>query len=345
MLVAWAATALGVLTKGRGRRGHSGGACCSCTASIAGFVALAEAESVAGAGRCFWRSACPGTGSRRAACQISCEFFFMHEHVARYLTPSRGPGGALVVLRPVLLRVACRGRCRPAGAVPWLAPRDPASSMPALFLRIWVLFVCVFFSISDSKLIPYILPAYSGARDADAAGLPDETLERELLRHGLDHLGRWLALGLACVFGPSHWLLRSAPVFSALARPLAEVAALLAASGLYVLAQRRRGDTRRRVFGRGLVLGRLLLVQAAAALSRRSTSGSSLRGGARDTARCAGLQRGTYDQTLPFYWRRTVRSLPTAASSISDCGTIRPRRCRISIDSSSSGSARPRPMP
>ncbi len=30
---------------------------------------------------------------------------------------------------------------------------------PALFLWIWVVFVGVFFSLSDSKLIPYLLPA------------------------------------------------------------------------------------------------------------------------------------------------------------------------------------------
>src|SRR5271165_6857074 len=49
---------------------------------------------------------------------------------------------------------------------------------PAFFLWLWVVFVIVFFSLSDSKLMPYVLPAMPPLAILIAA-LPAATLKRD----------------------------------------------------------------------------------------------------------------------------------------------------------------------
>ena len=117
------------------------------------------------------------------------------------------------------------------------APRGQFN--PTLFLWIWVVFVCVFFSLSDSKLIPYILPAMP-ALALLIAGLPERSLERDVPRTALATVAAAIGLALACMFAP-RFLAPSdrSAYFLSLAKPLAQIAALLAVSGLYVLSQRR----------------------------------------------------------------------------------------------------------
>ena len=88
---------------------------------------------------------------------------------------------------------------------------------------------------------------------------------------------------------------------------MAQIAALLAASGLYVLSQRRREVTRSAVFlGVGWCLSGLLLMRAAAAVAP-VYSGVKLAQALPAGAENAPIYSvGTYDQTLPFYWRRSV---------------------------------------
>jgi 4-amino-4-deoxy-L-arabinose transferase-like glycosyltransferase len=204
------------------------------------------------------------------------------------------------------------------GSMPWTLPalralcrgwrRSTGEFDARLFLRVWVLFVLVFFSVSDSKLIPYLLPAFP-ALALLAASLPDEILERDLTRTAWITLGAALALGLGCLFAPSHVApSERSPYFLALVRPLAQIAALLAASGLYVLAQRRRGVTRSVVFlGVGWCLAGLLLVQAAARVAPVYSGIELARAVPMLPSDVPVYSVATYDQTLPFYWRRTVR--------------------------------------
>jgi hypothetical protein len=96
--------------------------------------------------------------------------------------------------------------------------------------------------------------------------------------------------------------------FLALTKPLAPVAALLAASGLYVLAQRRRGVTRSVVFlSVGWCLAGLLLLQAAAAVAPVYSGVELYRALPKVPAGTPIYSVATYDQTLPFYWRRTLK--------------------------------------
>ena len=88
-------------------------------------------------------------------------FFFVREHFLRFLTPIEHRTQPWWFFAPVLV----------VGIMPWLpqAARAlaslPANRVPrgrfdaARLLWVWSAFVLIFFSLSDSKLIPYILPA------------------------------------------------------------------------------------------------------------------------------------------------------------------------------------------
>jgi 4-amino-4-deoxy-L-arabinose transferase-like glycosyltransferase len=235
-------------------------------------------------------------------------FFFIHEHLQRYLTPSADREQPWWFFVPVFL----------LGGLPWVLPALRALATgwrsapirrfdPALFLRLWVLFVLVFFSLSDSKLIPYILPALPALALLMSA-LPDEAIVRDLTRTAYLTIGVAIALGLLCLFAPPRIAAseRSA-YFLALGRPIAQVAVLLAASGLYVLTQKRRGVTRAAVFlGVGWALSGLLFVQAAAHLAPVYSGVELARALPTVPSDATIYSVRTYDQTLPFYWRRTV---------------------------------------
>lgn len=89
------------------------------------------------------------------------KFFFVREHFQRFLTPIEHRTQPWWFFIPVLV----------VGVMPWLpqaarallspcthpAPRGQFD--PARFLWIWCVFVLLFFSLSDSKLVTYILPA------------------------------------------------------------------------------------------------------------------------------------------------------------------------------------------
>ena len=169
-----------------------------------------------------------------------------------------------------------------------------------------MLFVCVFFSLSDSKLIPYILPAMPALALAIAA-LPADALRRDVFYTALLTLAAAIGLAALCLFGskiiaPDG---RSA-YFLSVVKPLAKIAVLLAASGFYVLSQRRREATRAAVFlGVGWCLSGLLLMRAAAAVAPVYSGVELARALPGVPADATLYAVGTYDQTLPFYWRRT----------------------------------------
>jgi 4-amino-4-deoxy-L-arabinose transferase-like glycosyltransferase len=237
------------------------------------------------------------------------EFFFVHEHLARYLTPIADRQEPWWFFGGVFL----------AGTIPWTLSAlrvlgggwrrraSPAEFNVTLFLWIWVVFIGVFFSLSDSKLMPYILPLMPALALLIAA-LPAQALERDFLFTAILTLIAGLALGLASL----NWARviassdRSA-YFLPLAKPLGQVALLLAVSGAFVLVQRARGATRAGVFlGAGWCLAWLLLIRAAAALAP-IYSGVALAAALPEADRGAPIYSvGTYDQTLTFYLQRTV---------------------------------------
>jgi 4-amino-4-deoxy-L-arabinose transferase-like glycosyltransferase len=237
------------------------------------------------------------------------QFFFVHEHLARYLTPSADRQEPWWFFAYVFL----------IGTVPWTvpalrvvvtgwrstAPRGQFS--PSLFLWIWIIFIGVFFSLSDSKLMPYILPAMPALAVLMAA-LPTTTLERDF------HITAILtALAGVAVGGASFYLARLIPVsagqsyFLPLAVPLRETAALLVVSAVFAWLQRTGNETRAGILlGVGWCLAGLLLMKSAALLEPLY-SGIDLANAVPSAERGAPIYSvRTYDQSLTFYLRRTV---------------------------------------
>ena len=235
------------------------------------------------------------------------EFFLVREHFARYLAPIADRHEPWWFFGWVFL----------AGTVPWTVPalrvlvtgwRTPRGQFsPTVFLWIWVVFICVFFSISDSKLMPYILPAMPAlAVLIGTQSLP--TLKRDLLMTSILTTGAALALGVASFALPQ--LIRDSPgrpYFLLLAKPVREVAVLLLVSGLFVWVQKVRNVTRAAaVLGVGWCLAVLLLVRAAT-LVAPIYSGIDLAAALPAADRLAPLYSvRTYDQSLTFYLQRTV---------------------------------------
>jgi 4-amino-4-deoxy-L-arabinose transferase-like glycosyltransferase len=235
------------------------------------------------------------------------QFFFVHEHFARYLTPVADRREPWWFFGWVFL----------AGTVPWTLPalrvlvsgwRTPRGQFsPALFLWIWVVFICLFFSISDSKLMPYILPAMP-ALALLIGTLPLPTLKRDLLMTSVLTTGAALALGAASFALPRLIPVSPArPYFLLLAKPVREVAVLLLLSGLLVWVQKVRDPTRAAaVLGVGWCLAVLLLVRTAS-LVAPIYSGIDLAAALPAAERSAPLYSiRTYDQALTFYLQRTV---------------------------------------
>ena len=235
------------------------------------------------------------------------QFFFVREHFARFLTPIAERQEPWWFFGWVFL----------AGTVPWTVPalrvlvsgwRTPRGQFsPTLFLWVWVVFTCVFFSISDSKLMPYILPAIPAL--AVLIGVqPLPTLKRDLLMTSILTTGAALALGAASFALPRLLPVSPGrPYFLLLAKPVREVAVLLLVSGLFVWAQKARDATRAAaVLGVGWCLTVLLLVRTAS-LVAPIYSGIDLAAALPAADRLAPLYSvRTYDQSLTFYLQRTV---------------------------------------
>lgn len=88
-------------------------------------------------------------------------FFFVHEHFQRFLTQVHHRYEPMWYFIPILL----------IGMLPWLGSLLPGIGtgfgedaskrfQPQRFLLVWIVVVFAFFSVSDSKLPPYILPIF-----------------------------------------------------------------------------------------------------------------------------------------------------------------------------------------
>ncbi|MEP6885832.1 MAG: phospholipid carrier-dependent glycosyltransferase [Gammaproteobacteria bacterium] len=307
MLLAWAAAALGVLTKGL----------------VAAAIPVAVLILYSAYSRDFspWRRLYVAWGlplflaitvpwhwlaERRLGDFL--QFFFVHEHFARYLTPIADRQEPWWFFGWVFL----------AGTMPWVWPalhvlamgwRRAASAQdfdPKLFLWIWVVFIGVFFSLSDSKLMPYILPLMPALALLIAAR-PAQTLKRDFFVTAILTLVAGVSLGVASL----HWSDAIASsnrsgYFLPLAKPLGEIALLLIVSAAFVLVRARDVNRAGIFLGVGWCLAWLLLVRAAALLAP-IYSGVSLAVALPAADRNAPIYSvGTYDQSLTFYLGRTL---------------------------------------
>jgi 4-amino-4-deoxy-L-arabinose transferase-like glycosyltransferase len=309
MLVAWAAAALGVLTKGLVAAVIPAAVLLLYSAYSRDFSPWRRLHATVGL-PLFLAIAVPWHWIAAQRMPEFLQFFFVHEHFARYLTPSADREEAWWFFAAVLA----------LGSVPWTLPalrvvavgwrrRVPRGQFqPVLFLWIWVVFICVFFSLSDSKLVPYILPAMPGLALLVAAS-PAQAQRRDVWLTALLTLAAAVAAGAASFYGPRLLALDDrSQYFGLLAKPLAEIAALLAVSGLYVLLKRRRDPTQAAVvLGAGWCLAGLMLMRAAGVVAP-VYSGVTLARAVGAVAREVPVYSiGLYDQTLPFYWQHTFK--------------------------------------
>jgi len=240
-------------------------------------------------------------------------FFFIHEHVERFLLKEHRREGAWWYFLPYVL----------GGSLPWLGVlaqslvqgarrgQDTGSFRPGLLLLAWVGFILLFFSASSSKLPGYIVPVF-----------PALAL---LLGHYLD-IGprrcRMVAAGLAALLGAG--LLVLVPFMERFARRPGEDAVYAAyqpwvlAAGLVLLI----GGLLALLYARQLVRDLSVLVLAVSGFAAtqlmlagfepvgRARAGLDLlpamqAAGALDPATNV-YSVGTYEQSLVFYLGRTV---------------------------------------
>ncbi len=309
MLLAWVAAALGVLTKG----------------VVAALIPAAVLVLYSLYSRDFapWHRLVPSLGLPLflaitvpwhwlAADRLPdfLQFFFVHEHLSRYLTSSADRQEPWWFFAPVFL----------VGSIPWTlsAVRVAATGWRrraahgqfdhALFLWLWLAFIGVFFSLSDSKLIPYVLPAMP-ALALLIASSPVGAWCRDLWFTAAFTIFASMVFAAASLYGPRFiGATARSPYFAALAGPLGGIAALLALTAIAVLLQRRRDPAGAAVFlGVGWCLAGMLLMRAAE-LVAPVYSGVVLARAVSNLPRDEPLYSvATYDQTLPFYWQRTFK--------------------------------------
>jgi len=160
MLLAWAAAALAVLSKGLVGIVLPGSAVALYVLVERDWTRLRRLHPFSGA-ILFLAIAAPWFAAVSAANPEFFRFFFIHEHFERFLTEEHGRYEPAWYFIPVLL----------VGILPWIASLFPAlrnawrrspdrTFQPQRFLLLWSAVVFVFFSASGSKLGSYILPIF-----------------------------------------------------------------------------------------------------------------------------------------------------------------------------------------
>ena len=239
------------------------------------------------------------------------KFFFIHEHFERFLTPVHRrvhPWWYYVQMLAI-------------GMLPWLTvlpqalargwrTRDTAQAFhPERFLLIWSVFIFVFFSMSSSKLPSYILPILPALALLTGLTLA-ETETRRLLWHAVPVLLVGIAIA---ALSPMLTRLAKEQVPSALYAdyvPWVAAAGLAAAVGSgWAFVCCRLGHRAGALLGIGF--GGLIMTQLVLTGHNALSPSYSAYFLARDirpylSANASFFSVRTYDQTLPFYIKRTV---------------------------------------
>jgi 4-amino-4-deoxy-L-arabinose transferase-like glycosyltransferase len=237
-------------------------------------------------------------------------FFLVHEHFQRFLTTVHNRAQPWWYFLPVLALSMLPWAVAAGFALAAACRKLPGREFkPARFLAIWSITILAFFSLSESKLPPYILPIVPAL-----ALLTGAWLARHGARTAQQHAPVLLLIALGLILLASHaaWLAHTPddlPLYEAYA-PWLRIAgwtALLGASGAW-LAGRLNAPTLAFV---SLALSSLLTAQIA-------ITGHDTLSQKKSFYHLAKLVRshltpdvpfysvGIYEQTLPFYLRRTV---------------------------------------
>ncbi len=239
------------------------------------------------------------------------KFFFMHEHFERFLTKVHHRVEPWWFFIPMLA----------VGLLPWLTllpqalirgwrmPQPRQDFQPARFLLIWTIFIFVFFSASSSKLPSYILPILPAL--ALLIGLTlAETGTRQLMWHAVPVL----LAGVAVVALSPRVVVRvteQVPVvlYEHYVPWIAAAGATLVIGGGCALLFCRFGNRGAALLGMGFggLLATQLVITGHDVLSPAYSAYSIARDIKPHLAENTPFfSVRTYDQTLPFYIKRTV---------------------------------------
>ena len=240
-------------------------------------------------------------------------FFFIHEHFERFLTKVHGRYQPLWYFIPVLL----------VGMLPWLVAlfaalrqaflAEPLSRFqPQRFLLLWCLVVFGFFSVSSSKLASYILPMFPAV--ATLIGLHLAKLIHSDARRLLWHALPIAALALAGLFVAPQVVQLSSPEVPlplyANYVPWLQSASLLllcgaTAASAFAWFAKPTASILSLAFG-GMLCSQLILLGHDSLAPANSAYQTVER--IRDQIKPEDpfFSVNTYDQTLPFYLKRTV---------------------------------------
>ncbi len=238
------------------------------------------------------------------------QFFFIHEHFARYTSTIHQRYQPWYYFIPILL----------LGILPWLATlfdaishalRQPRTTGfdATLFLLLWAGFIFVFFSLSGSKLPSYILPMFPALALLIAVRLT--TIDARVLAWQLAPLPVIALAGLLAV--PYTVRLASAGIPAELYQNqmpwLYAAAVILLAGSTIAIVCGWRGNVRHAVVVcafTGLATTQLLVVSEDGLSPAHSTYHlvQKLKPDLRPGVPFYSV--GSYEQTLPFYLKRTV---------------------------------------
>jgi 4-amino-4-deoxy-L-arabinose transferase-like glycosyltransferase len=309
MLIAWAALAFAVLSKGIVALVLTGATLVLYSLVFRDFSPWRRLEIARGL-PLFLAIAAPWFIAVSMVNPEFARFFFIHEHFERFLTKVHGRYQPAWYFIPILAM----------GLLPWttLAVQSVGTAwrryadgvfQPRRFLMLWCLVVFAFFSVSDSKLPSYILPLFPAT-----ALLLGDALPRMSRNTLLTHLGAVAVTALVALILSSR-----VTEFASEATPAAMMAAygqwLAAAAALWLAGTLAAMFLawRQRTMGAALVLsitGFLAGMGALLGVETLSPSNSSYQiAGQVKPLLAPGVpffSVGMYEQTLPYYLDRTV---------------------------------------
>ena len=235
-------------------------------------------------------------------------FFFVHEHLQRFTTKVHHRAGPLYYFIPILA----------LGLMPWLATlpqalwharRDSAAGFqPKILLATWAVFIFIFFSVSGSKLPSYILPIFPALALLIACHLQQAGRRSVIICAGM--LTLFAAAGLAllpkvaAMAGNAY----EAPLYRDYSWWVGVTAALVVAGSLAAIWQARRSVQAGMLLlaitgfmaGQMLMLGHEPMGRYAAGVHHLPALQAEL------TPQTKLYVVGRYEQSLPFYLRRTM---------------------------------------
>jgi 4-amino-4-deoxy-L-arabinose transferase-like glycosyltransferase len=237
------------------------------------------------------------------------DFLIVREHFQRYLTKVHDryqpwwyflmilAAGSLPWL-PQVVRALCSG---------WRRTRPRGQFDAARLLWVSAAFTLLFFSLSDSKLAPYIVPVLPPLALLGAA--PGPAAARDLTLAAALQAGFGVLLGIALlVYGRRSLSGDPAWTFATLTPWVAGLALLLVAGGATALWLRRArpGAAARLVAATGFAFALALIAGGATAVAKRYSAKPLLAAAGPLAAGAPLYTVDTFDWTLPFYARRFV---------------------------------------